>query len=147
MNDPERSPPALVQRTSFYHWVLGDLSPHVHRLRAKIGGAGVRLKGKKFGRLPHGFSGVNDYTHWFKTPFIKGVYGGYDGPCFPWNDPEQRHPITGVVFALNLPSLQWLNDQPLTAQDLMRSITGHIIGYTQRRWAVETPIISSTLKD
>ena len=35
---------------------------------------------------------------------MKGIHGGYDGPCPPWND-ERMHHYHFIVYALNVPTL------------------------------------------
>lgn len=52
-----------------------------------------------------GLRGINTYTDWFGSdPDMGGDYGGYDGPCPPWND-EIIHHYHFTVYALDVPSL------------------------------------------
>ena len=49
--------------------------------------------------------GVNNYTDWFAgDEQMAGDYGGYDGPCPPWND-ELLHHYRFTLYALDVPSL------------------------------------------
>ena len=67
---------------------------------------GIVPRGKTPGRTPHGLRGINDYTAWFASDAdMQGDYGGYDGPCPPWND-EIIHHYHFTVYALDVPTLR-----------------------------------------
>ena len=103
MHDPEvpsvgddvnvggRTVPHDLPRVDFYHWVLVDVSPTVTELPEGVDSDGVAARGKEPGRTDHGVRGLNGYTAWFAGDGqMEGTYGGYDGPCPPWND-ERLH--------------------------------------------------------
>jgi phosphatidylethanolamine-binding protein (PEBP) family uncharacterized protein len=69
--------------------------------------------------------GRNDYTSWFAgDPDMEGVYGGYDGPCPPWND-DRIHHYTFTVLALDVESLGLGDDFDLAA--LRAAADGHVL--------------------
>lgn len=105
VNQEGRTVPRDLPRGDFFHWVLVDIPPEVHEIRAAADSDGVIPRGKPTGQTPLGVRGRNDYTAWFQgDPDMEGVYGGYDGPCPPWND-ERIHRYVFTVFALDVPSL------------------------------------------
>ena len=55
---------------------------------------------------------------------MKGAYGGYDGPCPPWND-EIVHHYHFAVYALDVPSLGL--DGRFTGPDALRALAPHTI--------------------
>ena len=66
---------------------------------------GVTVRGKPPGPGDIGVSGVNDYTGFLAgNEDLKGDYGGYDGPCPPWNDLRLHH-YHFTVYALDVASL------------------------------------------
>ena len=72
-----------------------------------------------------GVRGVNDYTKWFASdPEMKGDYGGYDGPCPPWNDSILHH-YHFIVYALDVPSLA-LSGR-FTGADAEKAMAGHVL--------------------
>ena len=83
-------------------------------------------RGKPTGKTSNGCRGINDYTGFMAgDPEMKGNYGGYDGPCPPWND-EIVHHYVFTVYALDLPSLN-LPDL-FTGQDALKAMQGHVLG-------------------
>ncbi|MBV8652039.1 MAG: phospholipid-binding protein, partial [Alphaproteobacteria bacterium] len=57
------------------------------------------------GPTANGIRGINDYTAAFTGDAkMAGKYGGYDGPCPPWNDKRVHH-YHFKVYALDVPSL------------------------------------------
>ena len=97
--------PAELPRVDFYHWVLVDIPEDIRGLPAGADSSGVTAGGKLPGKTANGVRGVNNYTNWFAgDPDMKGDYGGYDGPCPPWND-EIVHHYHFSVYALDVPSL------------------------------------------
>ena len=113
--------PAEMPRQNFYHWVLVDIPAATTSLPA---GADTGEKSPKpVGETPHGVRGVNDYTK-FMTGDMAGEYGGYDGPCPPWND-ERMHNYTFQVYALDVPSLGLSG--AFTGADAEKAIEGHVL--------------------
>ena len=69
--------------------------------------------------------GINNYTDWFASDErMKGDYGGYDGPCPPWND-ELVHHYHFTVYALDVPSLRL--DGRFGGPDALRALHSHIL--------------------
>jgi Raf kinase inhibitor-like YbhB/YbcL family protein len=97
--------PADLPRADFAHWVLVDIPATVTGIDEGADAHAVTPKGKPVGATPLGTRGANDYTHWFLGDYeMQGVYGGYDGPCPPWND-ERLHHYVFTVYALDVESL------------------------------------------
>jgi len=112
---------ADMKRQNFYHWVLVDIPASTTSLPA---GADTGEKSpKKLGRTEHGVRGVNDYTK-FMTGDMAGEYGGYDGPCPPWND-ERMHHYTFRVYALDVPTLGLSG--AFTGPDAEEAMEGHVL--------------------
>ena len=107
VNQEGRTVPAELPRVTFMHWVLIDIPADVHEIAAGSHSDGVTPRGKAPGRAPHGqgVQGINDYTGWFASDeAMRGDYGGYDGPCPPWND-EILHHYHCTIYALDVASL------------------------------------------
>lgn len=105
VNQAGKIVPKSLPRVDFYHWVLIDIPPQVHSVAAGAHADGVVPHGKPPGAAPVGVQGINDYTGWFAgDPAMSGDYGGYDGPCPPWND-ALVHRYVFTVYALDLPTL------------------------------------------
>jgi Raf kinase inhibitor-like YbhB/YbcL family protein len=118
--------PASLPRAEFSHWVLVDIPGSAASLVEGSDSDGVTPKGKPVGPTSHGVRGINDYTSWFiGDPDMEGVYGGYDGPCPPWND-EIVHRYRFTVHALDVTSLGL--DGPFTAADARAAMQGHVLG-------------------
>jgi hypothetical protein len=114
-----------LARVDFYHWVLVDIPPTMVELATGVDSDGVTAKGKDTGNTDHGHRGFNDYTSFFEgQPDMEGVYGGYDGPCPPWND-EREHRYIFRVYALDTPSLGLKGD--FGGADALDAIAGHVL--------------------
>ncbi len=125
VNQEGRFVPEDLPRVDFYHWLLTNIPPEVREIREGEVCRGVTAKGKPFGESPHGFAGINDYTSWFKgDESMEGLYGGYDGPCPPWND-SLIHEYDFIVFALDVPRVDLPEEYYGT--DLMKAIDGHVL--------------------
>jgi Raf kinase inhibitor-like YbhB/YbcL family protein len=94
-----------LERADFFHWVLADMTPGLRGLSAGQDSSQVTTGGKAPGPTDYGARGINDYTSWFAgDEKMRGEYGGYDGPCPPWND-ERAHVYHFAVYALSVESL------------------------------------------
>lgn len=91
--------PADAPRQDFYHWVLVDIPPALSKIGQGEDSRNWLAEGKQPGRTAYGVTGQNDYAK-----FMKGSFGGYDGPCPPWND-ERLHQYHFTVYALDVPTL------------------------------------------
>ncbi|HLW61246.1 MAG TPA: YbhB/YbcL family Raf kinase inhibitor-like protein [bacterium] len=117
--------PATLKRMDFYHWVLVDIASGTTALPAGADSNGITPRGKKAGPAKFGVRGINDYTKGFAgDPKMEGDYGGYDGPCPPWND-EIVHHYHFAVYALDVAKL----DLPgkFTGPEALKAMTGHIV--------------------
>lgn len=82
-NKDEKTIPETFARMNFYHWVLVDIPADRNKIAEGEDSSGMNTTGKSVGPKPYGLSGKNDYS------LFKGsTFGGYDGPCPPWNDRE-----------------------------------------------------------
>ena len=105
VNQEGRTVSRDLPRVDFYHWVLVDIPVDLDGLPEGIDSDGVTPGGKAPGPTGHGVRGVNNYTDWFAgDEQMAGDYGGYDGPCPPWND-ELLHHYRFTLYALDVPSL------------------------------------------
>jgi len=105
VNQEGKSVSADLPRVDFYHWVLVDIPPDRTELPEGLDSSGVTPGGKEIGPTDYGVRGQNDFTDWFAgNEEMEGVYGGYDGPCAPWND-ELLHHYYFRLYALDVPSL------------------------------------------
>ena len=74
--------------------------------------------------------GINNFTDWFAgDEQMRGEYGGYDGPCPPWND-EIIHHYYFTVFALDVSSLELSGS--FGGPDVLAAMRGHILA--EGRW-------------
>ena len=60
-----------------------------------------------------------------RRPRHGGVYGGYDGPCPPWNDSIMHH-YHFEVFALDVDSLG-LSAEELSGPAALEAMAGHVL--------------------
>jgi len=117
--------PAILHRAEFSHWVLVDVPVNISEIPEGADSDGVTEHGKHIGPTPFGLRGRNDYTGWFAgDPDMEGTYGGYDGPCPPWND-ELVHHYTFTVYALDVESLGLSGDFGLL--DARKAMDGHVL--------------------
>lgn len=118
-NQEGRSLPRDMQRRDFYHWVLVDVPPGVTEIKEGEDSNGKPEGGKPTGAVPYGVTGRNDFAEVFK-----GSFGGYDGPCPPWND-ERLHHYHFKVYALDVPTLGLSGD--FTGEQAMQAIAPHAL--------------------
>lgn len=125
VNKEGREVPEDLPRVDFYHWVLVDIPSSINEIAEGLVSQGVTPKGKPFGQSDFGINGINDYTNWFAgDENMGGNYGGYDGPCPPWND-SLIHEYTFTVYALNVDSLNLKG--PFTGSDVLKEMKDNII--------------------
>ena len=125
VNQEGRTIPHSLPRVDFYHWILVDIPPDITQLPAALDSDGVTPRGKASGKVDYGVRGVNNYTDWFAgDPDMEGVYGGYDGPCPPWND-ERLHHYHITLYALDVGTLG-LHDN-FGGPDAQSKMEGHIV--------------------
>lgn len=125
VNREEATVPADLPRIDFYHWVLVDIPAERTELLAGEDSNGVRPGGKEPGKKDYGVRGINNFTDWFAgDEQMRGEYGGYDGPCPPWND-EIIHHYYFTVFALDVPTLGLSGS--FGGPEVLAAIKGHIL--------------------
>lgn len=127
VNQEGRTVPADLPRVDFFHWVLIDIPANVTELAAGSHSDGVTARGKSPGAAPRGqgVQGINDYTGWFAgDEAMRGDYGGYDGPCPPWNDAIVHH-YHFTIYALDVASLGLTGS--FTGHDVRAAIEGHVL--------------------
>ncbi len=130
VNQEGKSVPKELPRTDFYHWVLVDISPGVTEIPAGEVCEGITPGGKEAGQIKYGIQGLNNYTEWFaEDEDMAGEYGGYDGPCPPWND-ERIHRYYFRLYALDVPSLDLANE--FGGPEAIQAMEGHILD--QAEW-------------
>lgn len=117
--------PADLPRIDFYHWVLVDIPADRNEILAGEDSARVTPRGKPPGKTAYGVRGLNNYTDWFAgDPEMAGDYGGYDGPCPPWND-EIVHHYHFTVYALDVESLG-LSGR-FGGPEALKAMEGHVL--------------------
>ena len=125
VNQEGKTVPSSLPRVDFYHWVLVNIPADVSGLDEGASSKGITPRGKAVGQTPNGMAGKNDYTGWFiGDADMEGVYGGYDGPCPPWNDSIVHH-YHFEVFALDIDTLNLEGE--FTGQDVREEIKGHVL--------------------
>lgn len=118
-NQAGKEIPVKAPRQNFYHWVLVDIPPSIKGLLEGKNSNGITPGGKPTGRTTYGTNGRNDYAK-----IYKGSFGGYDGPCPPWNDLRLHH-YHFIVYALDIPSLDL--PSPITGRKAEVAMEGHIL--------------------
>ena len=125
VNQEGKIVPADLPRVDFFHWLVADISPDVLEIPEGSVSKGVVARGKDTGKTQLGHVGQNDYTSWFSgDQDMEGIYGGYDGPCPPWND-SLVHRYTFEIFALDVAHLDL--EQNFGGDDLRGAMADHIL--------------------
>ena len=117
--------PADLPRVDFCHWVLVDISAEITSLAIGAESDGITPGGKAHGPTDLGVRGINRYTEWFEgDEQMAGNYGGYDGPCPPWNDTILHHYVF-TVYALDVDSLGLIGT--FSCRDAHETMAGHVL--------------------
>jgi Raf kinase inhibitor-like YbhB/YbcL family protein len=115
---------ADAARQDFFHWVLADIPAGLTAIPEGAEGRGVVAHGKPAGPTGHGRRGANDYGRFLAgDPQMAGIYGGYDGPCPPWND-QRVHGYRLTVYALDTDRLNLADG--FDGRALIAAINGHV---------------------
>jgi len=109
--------PAAMKRRDWYHWVLVDIPAALTALPEGAEASGTAPLPP--GPTRYGLRGSNDFS-----TMGKDVYGGYDGPCPPWNDAVLHHYHFGV-YALDVARLDLSGT--VTGPDAMKAMQGHVL--------------------
>jgi Raf kinase inhibitor-like YbhB/YbcL family protein len=112
-----------AERQDFYHWVLVDIPAGTTSLDEGADSTERKIGGKEPGATDNGMRGINDYSV-FMSGEMAGEYGGYDGPCPPWND-ERVHHYTFRVYALDVPNLGLSGS--FSGQEALAAMEGHVL--------------------
>lgn len=124
-NKEGKTLPVNMKRVAFYHWVLVDIPGEVTEIGEGVDSNAQVPRGKPPGPAKPGVRGINDYTGFFASDAqMKGNYGGYDGPCPPWNDLRVHH-YHFTVYALNVTSLNLTGN--FTGPDALKAMKGHVL--------------------
>ncbi|MBX2858477.1 MAG: YbhB/YbcL family Raf kinase inhibitor-like protein [Cellvibrionaceae bacterium] len=117
--------PADLPRVDFFHWVLVDIPATTAGIDEGAASSGITARGKALGATEFGITGKNDYSAWFDGDTeMQGIYGGYDGPCPPWNDSILHH-YYFTVYALDTESLGCQG--AFSGQQALQAMQGHIL--------------------
>jgi Raf kinase inhibitor-like YbhB/YbcL family protein len=125
MNKEGKTLPVNLKRRDFYHWVLVDIPADATEVGEGVDSNARVVHGKPPGPGKVGIKGVNTYGEVFASnEQLKGTYGGYDGPCPPWNDLRVHH-YHFTVYALNVASLGLTGN--FTGPDVEKAMKGHVL--------------------
>ena len=125
VNQEGREIPADLPRVDFFHWVLVDIDGDATGIPEGADSDGITAGGKDVGATDYGLRGVNNYTDWFAGDAdMGGDYGGYDGPCSPWNDSIIHH-YHFHVYALDVESLGLSGN--FGGPEVQEAMEGHIL--------------------
>jgi Raf kinase inhibitor-like YbhB/YbcL family protein len=125
-NKPGVDIPDNAPRVRFNHWVLVNIPDNIVSLPARADSLSVRKGGKPYGKAVNGLRGQNDYAKYLndKMPTWSGQWGGYDGPCPPWND-KRLHRYVFTVYALDVPELKLRKG--FRAEEALAAMKGHVL--------------------
>jgi Raf kinase inhibitor-like YbhB/YbcL family protein len=126
VNQEGKTLPASLPRVDFFHWVLVDIDAATTALAEGVDSTEITAGGKDIGPTENGIRGKNNFTDWFAGDAdMGGTYGGYDGPCPPWNDEIMHHYIF-TVYALDIASLGLSGD--FGGPEALAAMEGHVLG-------------------
>ena len=127
INTEGKTIPAHQPRQNFYHSLLVDIPVNRTSLEEGEESDGLVAKGKPTGRVAYGIRGTNDFTMFMASnPEMAGSYGGYDGPCPPWND-ELIHRYEFRVYALDVETLGLAESGEFKGADVIAAMKEHIL--------------------
>lgn len=127
VNQEGRVVPADLARVDFYHWVLVNIPADLREIAEGADSSGVTPKGKTPGVRAYGTTGINSYTDWFAGDAdMGGDYGGYDGPCPPWNDSILHH-YHVTIYALDVAKLDLTG--AFGGAQALAAMEGHVLGH------------------
>ncbi len=125
VNQEGKTVPSDLPRVDFYHWVLVDIDADRTEIAEGEDSNSITAKGKTPGKQGHGVTGINNYTDWFAGDAdMGGDYGGYDGPCPPWNDSIVHH-YHFTVYALDTETLGLSGT--FDGPEALAAMEGHIL--------------------
>ncbi len=125
VNQEGKTVPADLPRIDFYHWVMVNIPTDYSSLAEGEVSDGITAKGKPPGAKPYGVTGLNNFTDWFAgDPEMGGSYGGYDGPCPPWNDSIVHH-YHFTIYALDVEKLDLPGD--FGGPEVLAAMEGHVL--------------------
>lgn len=111
--------PEDFPRQDFYHWVLTDIPLSTTSIAEGQDSNGTPQGGKSVGKTAYGINRQNDFAS-----IYPGNFGGYDGPCPPWND-ERIHHYHYTVYALGVESLHL--PEGVSGRDVRAAVMPHIL--------------------
>ena len=86
-------------------WAVTGLDRNLRFIPEGFGGVGLKLGGKSNNSsIEEVHQLANDYTEYFYSPYLRGQYYGYDGPCIRWDDPLRQHRILAIAISTDLTS-------------------------------------------
>jgi Raf kinase inhibitor-like YbhB/YbcL family protein len=126
VNQKGRVLPRDSPRRDFYHWVVIDIPPEVREIPAGASAPGAGELGPKQASLKDfGREGANDFTlsaSAEESPPV--IYGGWDGPCPPWND-ERMHRLGFHLYALDVERLELTGS--FDGRAVEAAMAGHVL--------------------
>ena len=123
-NRDNRTIPVDAPRRDFYHWVLINIPARINFIAEGADSQMATNTGKPALETTYGRNGQNDFA-----TIMNGPFGGYDGPCPPWND-LRVHNYHFQLYALDVANLNLGNG--FNGKQAMEAITPHIIA--QNEW-------------
>ncbi len=125
VNQEGKTVPKELPRVDFYHWLVVNIPNNINHIAEGADSDKVTPKGKTPAAKPYGMTGINSYTDWFAgDPDMGGDYGGYDGPCPPWNDSIMHH-YHFTIYALSVESLPLTG--AFTGADVIEAMKDNIL--------------------
>lgn len=125
VNQEDREVPVDLPRIDFFHWVLVDIAGDATGIAEGADSDSITAGGKALGQTSVGVRGLNNFTDWFAGDAdMGGDYGGYDGPCPPWNDSIIHH-YHFHIYALDIKTLGL--DGQFGGPEAQAAMKGHVL--------------------